>query len=437
MKDSGIKWIGYIPDGWDVVRIKEISKMKSGGTPEGNEGIVFEPENNIRWYTAPDFNDTTFELKNSERNITKESVKQNSYKLFPKNSTLLVAIASIGKIGIARENCYSNQQITAIIPLPKISEPKYITYSLIAGMNYIKDTALYTTVPIVNSQFIGGIKIPFPTIDEQKKIVNFLDKKCSDIDEVISKTEKQIEILEQYRKSLISETVNCGFYLNNGVDTIRNKWYKRKPQSWKLSRIKDVLSCLTDYTANGSFQSLADNVEYLDYEDYARVVRLTDLRLNMDNAGIYVNEHAYDYLRKSSLYGGEILVANVGAYAGLFCEMPSFDYRATLGPNMFLLKSNNLMLQHYLYYIGLSDIVAEQLNIKATASAQPKLNKQDVKTVYILVPPIFEQKEIVEFLDKKCANIDEILIKQKESLEILKKYKQSLIYEYVTGKKGV
>lgn len=92
-------------------------------------------------------------------------------------------------------------------------------------------------------------------------------------------------------------------------------WFPLIPVDWQTGRIKDILSVLTDYTANGSFGDLAKNVTYLDYEDYARLVRLTDLRESLKNMGVYVDEDGYNYLSKSSLFGGEILVANVGAYA--------------------------------------------------------------------------------------------------------------------------
>lgn len=88
------------------------------------------------------------------------------------------------------------------------------------------------------------------------------------------------------------------------------------------------------------------------------------------------------------------MVANVGAYAGLFCEMPEIDKRATLGPNMFLIRTNQNMLQHYLLYLGNSKIVGEQLIQKAVSAAQPKLNKNDLKTVVIPIPCIEEQKKL-------------------------------------------
>lgn len=209
-------------------------------------------------------------------------------------------------------------------------------------------------------------------------------------------------------------------------------WFPLIPVDWQTGRIKDILSALTDYTANGSFGDLAKNVTYLDYEDYARLVRLTDLRENLKNMGVYVDEDGYNYLSKSSLFGGEILVANVGAYAGLFCEMPTVDFPATLAPNMFLLRTNDVMLQHYLLYVGLSSFVWEQLCQKAISSAQPKLNKTDVKTTFIPIPPISEQKRIADYLDNKCAQFDSTISDIQSQIEALEEYKRSVITEAVT-----
>lgn len=210
------------------------------------------------------------------------------------------------------------------------------------------------------------------------------------------------------------------------------EWVRKIPIGWKVARLKDVIQMLTDYTANGSFGDLAKNVQYLDYEDYARLIRLTDLRENLENSGVYVSEYSYDYLEKSSLYGGEILVANVGAYAGLFCEMPPINMPSTLGPNMFLIRTNSKMIQHYLYYLGNADFVWKQLVQKAMSSAQPKLNKTDVKTTYIIVPPLQEQHRIAAFLDAKCAEIDALTADIQTQIDTLEQYKRSVITETVT-----
>lgn len=209
-------------------------------------------------------------------------------------------------------------------------------------------------------------------------------------------------------------------------------WIGEVPEGWKVGRIKDIIDVLTDFTANGSFADLAKNVKYIDDEDYARLIRLTDLRDNLNNAGVFVNENSYSYLSKSKLFGGEILVANVGAYAGLFCEMPMINKPATLGPNMFLLKPNKKMLSRYLYYIGISPLVWGQLTVKATSSAQPKLNKTDIKTTYILIPPLDMQQKLVYFLDSKCSEIDTLIENLRVRIESVKEYKKAVITEAVT-----
>ena len=210
------------------------------------------------------------------------------------------------------------------------------------------------------------------------------------------------------------------------------EWFSQIPVDWATARLKDVIGVLTDYTANGSFADLAKNVEYHDYDDYARLVRLTDLRDNLENPGIYVDKESYEYLGKSKLFGNEILVANVGAYAGLFCEMPPIDRPATLGPNMFLIRTNQRMSNHYLYYLGNAHFVWEQLAQKAFSSAQPKLNKTDVKTIHIVIPPMKQQRRVAAHLDTKCAEIDALTADIQTQIDTLEQYKRSVITEAVT-----
>ena len=209
------------------------------------------------------------------------------------------------------------------------------------------------------------------------------------------------------------------------------QWIGQIPEEWAAGRMKDVIGLLTDYTANGSFGDLAKNVQYLD-DGFARLVRLTDLRENLTNAnGIFIDEPTFNYLAKSKLKGGDILVANVGAYSGLFCEMPKVEYPCSLAPNMFLIRTNKRMIQHFLFYVGSSNFVWEQLVQKAVSSAQPKLNKTDIKTTFLPIPPITEQQKIADFLDEKCSEIDSIRSDIQKQIDILNDYKKSVITEAV------
>ena len=214
---------------------------------------------------------------------------------------------------------------------------------------------------------------------------------------------------------------------------IKFDYVKKIPSHWTICSWRYITKILTDYTANGSFKDLADNVKYLDYKSYARVIRLTDLRKDMKNEGIYVDEDAYNFLGKSSLDGGEFLIANVGAYAGLILQMPSINYKATLGPNMMMAKFNERVLNRFMVHLGQSEYIKQQFSLKAnSSSAQPKLNKEDFRSIKFLLPPIEEQEKIVEFLDKKTSEINELIEEKEKLIELLKEKREAIITEAVT-----
>lgn len=205
MKDSGIEWIGNIPNNWEIQRIKDIAKMQTGTTPPNNEGVNYDDEG-LPWFTPADFTDGSIVLHKAEKHITKGIIAQESLRIFPPHSILFVGIASVGKIGYYNKLCYSNQQITAIKP-KNITTSKYIAYALLASMEYTKSNALYTTVPIINNAYLGTIKIPFPAVKEQNEIICYLDKECEKINEIVSSKISNLEILQQHKKSLIYEYV--------------------------------------------------------------------------------------------------------------------------------------------------------------------------------------------------------------------------------------
>ena len=204
MKDSGVEWIGEIPEHWRLKRLKYIAKLKTGTTPPGNEGINYD-ENGINWFTPSDFL-PNMQLDTSEKYIDRETIRYENIQTYPRGSVLLVAIgATVGKIGISKNNAYSNQQITAVIP--QHISGNYLLYYLASKSPYIKDNALYTTLPIINNSYLQNITIVVPPTTEQEKIVEFLNRKCSIIDELIEDKNKLLLRLQQHKKSLIYEYV--------------------------------------------------------------------------------------------------------------------------------------------------------------------------------------------------------------------------------------
>lgn len=207
MKDSGIDWIGKVPERWNIERLKYVAKIKTGTTPDGNDGIIYyDDSESIMWFTPGDLSESAFDLVESEKRITFESIKRYGISEYPCNSVLLVAIgATIGKVGCAVEKSYSNQQITAL--MPNRMNAKYLTYVFVSANQYIKDNALFTTLPIMNNQYIGNIKLVIPSEAEQSAIVDYLDQKCRDIDNILSTKTSELEKIKDHKSSLIFEYV--------------------------------------------------------------------------------------------------------------------------------------------------------------------------------------------------------------------------------------
>lgn len=204
MKDSGIEWVGDIPEHWDVKKLKYVSRLKTGTTPSGNEGVNYDNEG-LYWFTPGDFN-PNMKLTFSEKYINKQAIKLENITVYPKNSVLLVAIgATVGKIGYTFEDSYSNQQITAIIPNNILG--KHLLYYISSNSEYIKENALYTTLPIINNSYLGSIYIVVPSENEQALIANYLDTQCTKIDSIIESKKEQLNKITQHKKSLIYEYV--------------------------------------------------------------------------------------------------------------------------------------------------------------------------------------------------------------------------------------
>lgn len=140
-------------------------------------------------------------------------------------------------------------------------------------------------------------------------------------------------------------------------------------------------------------------------------------------------------MKKSELFGGELLLANVGAYAGFACLMPYKKIKATLAPNMFLLRFKEQRINNkFMYYLINSKTIQYQFQVSMTSTAQPKLNKDNVKNIVMFLPTLQIQNEIVEYLDSENLILDNLIFKQQALIEKLKEYRASIISHAVTGK---
>lgn len=206
MKDSGVEWIGKMPATWITVLLKRCATIMTGGTPSTDIDRYWANPT-FRWYTPSDFSDDDVVMKDSSRKLDERAIKEHTAKLFPKNSVLVVGIgATLGKVGISLNECSTNQQVNAIIFNSTVL-PEYGAYYLLAGKEYMKSQSNAATLPILNQSTMGELQIVVPNIEEQKKIVGFINKKVSVIKESIENLQLQLSDLKSYKSSLITEAV--------------------------------------------------------------------------------------------------------------------------------------------------------------------------------------------------------------------------------------
>ena len=180
--------------------------------------------------------------------------------------------------------------------------------------------------------------------------------------------------------------------------------YGNVPTGWKICKVKDYSTVVTDYVANGSFASLAKNVNYKDTEDEAVLIRLTDFNNGFNGNFVYIDNHAYEFLSKSKLFGGEIIISNVGANVGTVFKCTYLDKKMSLAPNSIMLKT--LGNDDFYYYWFSSRNGQHSLKSIVTGSAQPKFNKTNFRDLEIPVPPIETQNRIVSILKSIDSKIE-------------------------------
>jgi len=207
MKDSGIEWLGEIPEHWEVKNLKTIARVQTGRTPKiQNSQLDYFENGEFNWFTPADF-DKNNELLESKRKIIKEAINSNEVELFPEYSIYLVSIgATLGKVSYFRECASANQQIN-IITFKNGYNPLFGYYFLVGNKEMITLEADYTTLPILNQSKTKTLIFAVPPQSEQQVIVHYIGTECARIDLKKSRTEKLIDLLTEYRTALISEVV--------------------------------------------------------------------------------------------------------------------------------------------------------------------------------------------------------------------------------------
>ena len=210
------------------------------------------------------------------------------------------------------------------------------------------------------------------------------------------------------------------------------------PVGWEWCRLNEVATSVTDFVASGSFASLRENVKYYSTKEYALLVRTKDLSCNFSKDLVYTDKHGYDFLSNSNLFGGELILPNIGASIGKVFIVPNLNMPMTLAPNSVMIRLDDECTKSWLYNVFSSPFGYDTLWSISSSTAQGKFNKTDFRKVLVPIPPIEEQNRIVTKI-KELSPYIEKYSKAQEHLDVwnvaIKEILQkSILQEAIQGK---
>ena len=429
MKDSGIEWIGEVPIKWDVAPFKKILIRNDGGLwgdePNGQNDILVlrSTEQTIdgKWdLQSPAYRDLS--------NIS------NLQEYLVKCGDLLITKSSgsdfhIGKTTVADEyieslSCSFSNFIQRLRVCARIN-PRYYWYILnssIARGQFVYLQNSTSGIGNINSKNINEIKVPIPPFDMQYSIVDYLDRKCSQIDAIIARQQEVIEKLKAYKLSVITEAVTKGLNPDVPMKDSGVEWIGEIPEHWDILKLQAHTRMLTP---------MRDRPEKLDGDiPWVRIEDYDGKYISESKEGLGVSTETVKAMNLKIYPVDSILCTSscdLGKCAIVTRELVSNQRFINIIPDS---NTNS----DYLYYLMLSN--AERLNYLSTGTIQANLSRKAFEHLMVQFPPISEQKAIAEYLDRKCEFV-ELSINQKQKLiDRLSSYKKSLIYEVVTGKKS-
>lgn len=408
MKDSGIEWIGEIPKDWSYSKVKYHCSMKSG---DNITSLNIEETSHYPVYGG-----------NGQRGYFSQYNVDGDKILIGRQGALA------GNVHYVSGKFWATDHAIVTTPFKDINI-LYFFY-LLKGYElnrYAQDTAAQPGLAVSK---IMNLAIYLPSVCEQQQIADFLDSKCSEIDATAEDIQKEISLLEEYKKSVITEAVTKGLNPDAEMKDSGIEWIGEIPKHWKVTRLKYILSEAMKYGANET------GVEYS--SEMPRYIRITDISLDgklKDTGKLSLpNNVAKEYILKDKA----ILFARSGATVGkTFIYKSEYGKMAFAGYLISAYCNEKLFSPELLYYFTNSFAYSEWINRVFSQSTIQNIGADKYVNMILTVPKIVEQQQIVSYLDFKCSEIDTLIADKKHQLDILADYKKSLIYEYVTGKKEV
>ena len=428
MKESGIDWIGQIPEEWEVDFVNHIfeeHKQKNKGNKEKNllslsYGHIIRKSIDTSFGLLPESFDTYNIIQRGDIVLRLTDLQNHKRSL---------------RVGLTRENgIITSAYLT--LRLKNICCSDSYMYYLLHTYDICK----------VFYNFGGGVRqggtwsdiykmeLLIPPKNEQQKISDFLDKKTAQLDKVKALLEEQIQKLKDYRASLIYETVTKGLdttvpMKDSGID-----WIGQIPEEWEVSKLEQYVDIFgrigfRGYTTNDIVNEGEGAISYSPSNiiDYSVI----------DNNNTYISWSKYDESPEIQIKTGDVLYVKTGSSYGKAGIVNKLSNKATINPQLVVLKPKKNTDSRLINYFLNSSVGKDQSELIVGGSTIPTITQESIKKMIFPKMSFEEQQKIADFLDKKTIQIDKLIQIKNQQIENINKQRQTLIYDYVTGKRRV
>ena len=424
-RETSIPWLPQVPEGWEVARTKQVLLANDGGVwgndPTGeNDTIVLRS-------TEQDVEGNLKVEHPARRNLSRVEIE----KALLKENDLIITKSSgsaehIGKTSIVDKAtadmrcCFSN----FLQRLRVKGSPKFFWYlynSTVAKSQFDILCTTTTGLKNLNSQIIGNVVFVLPPLPEQRAIASYLDEKCEKIDKLIQVKEGEVGLLKEMKQGVIGEAVTRG--LRGGALRASSiPWLPLVPEGWEMRRLSSI----------AKEKSICNSIDLplLSVFLYDGVVPFES------KAEKRTNTTSKDLSKYQRVDPGDFVLNNQQAWRG---SVGVSEYLGIVSPAYFVLALNDELVPRFANYLLRARCMVDQYLVcsKGVGSIQRTLAWVDLKNVLVPVPPVEEQEEIVGYLDQKCGELDEAVGVLEKQVECLKELKQSMIADFVTGKRRI
>ena len=435
-QDSGVEWLGQVPEHWEVAQVRRWFDIVNGGTPASGDDSYWGGE--TVWLTPDDLGrNSEAWISESRRRITDDGVSNSSARVSPEGSIILSTRAPIGHIAITSVPAATNQGCRTLVPNPK-TDSGFAYYSLIASRSLLQALGKGTTFMELTPTELGGFQMIRPGLDEQRSIAAFLDGETAKIDMLVAETRLLLDRLAEYRTALITRTVTKGLPPEAAKQAGLNpnppckpsgvEWLGEVPEHWELSQLGRL----------GSFFKGGGGTKEDEVKGGLPCIRYGDLYTQHDflirSSRTGIAEDSTD--RYKRLWYGDILFAGSGetieeigksavnliqgpAYCGgdVIGFRPSIDTDAT-----------------FFGYATDCAAASYQKACMGRGVTIMHIYSSELKYLLIPLPPLNEQQAIAAFLDRRTERIDALCSRVETAIERLQEHRTALIAAAVTGK---